>query len=146
MPSYLSVAQQVARINRDLNRVADACEEEVFGTLLTQAALVAAEMRAVAPVSHDRVPGQLRDSIRVDKSEKKARTVLVEAGGKETLRRVENGKAGFAYTYDYVRAAEYGTEDAPAHPFFWPIWRARRKGVRAATRKAVKNAVRTVFK
>lgn len=40
----------------------------------------------------------------------------------------------------YAFFLEYGTQHAPAHPFFGPVWRARRKSVRAALTRAVRKA------
>lgn len=142
MPSNFEVAAQVARINRNLMRVADQAEADVMMTVLTQASLVASEQRRLCPVDADGdTPGAARDSIRVGESEKKARTVVIRAGGPATTKKLQNG-----HDYDYVRAIEYGTEDMQPQPFFWPIWRARKKGVRAAVRLAIKTAVRKVFK
>lgn len=141
----ISIAAQVARINRQLNSVAQKCNGPVGQTLLTQAALVASEIRSVAPVDPDsETPGALRDSVRVEEGQptaKKAYVVKIKAGNTRTKKAGKGGKA-----FDYGRAVEFGTEKMKAHSFFFPIWRARRKGVRAVVRKAVKNAVKGVFK
>jgi HK97 gp10 family phage protein len=145
----LDVMTQVKRIEKQLNSVAAKCEVPVEETILTQASLVAAEIKSLAPVSNDDHPGELRDSIRVERGSptaKKSLVVKIKGGGKLTRRGVVEGKAGVGYDYDYARAVEFGTEKMPAHPFFFPIWRARRKEVRAAIRKKIQLAVRDVFK
>jgi HK97 gp10 family phage protein len=147
---HLSIAAQVRRISGKLNSVAQKCEGPISATLFTQAALVASEQKGLAPVDPtSETPGALRDSIRVEQGTatgKKKFVVKIKAGGQATQRAVKNGKAGFSYSYDYARAIEFGTQDMPAQPFFFPIWRARRKAVRAVVRKAVGIAVRGVFK
>ena len=139
----LTVAYQVARINAQLNKTASLCAGPVEETLLTQASLVASEIKSVAPVDESaETPGALKASVRVERGKptaKKAFVVNVKAGG--VLTRKGGGKP-----YDYARAQEFGTQDQPAHPFFFPIWRARKKDARAAVRKAVQKAVSQVFK
>ena len=135
----ISVMQQVRRINRELLTVASKCEGPIGDTLFTQAALVAAEQRSLAPVGDDENSGALRASIRVEKgtpTPKKAIVVKIMAGGPTTRKA----------NYDYARAVEFGTQEVKAQPFFYPIWRARRKEVRAAVKKAIKSAVKQVFK
>jgi HK97 gp10 family phage protein len=134
------VMAQIRRINKQLNDVAAKCEGPVGDTLLTQASLVASEIRSVAPVDdHSPTPGALKASVRVEQGSptpKKSIVVKIKAGGRGTD---ESG-------YDYARANEFGTQKMPAQPFFFPIWRARRKDVRAVIRKKIKIAVKDVFK
>ena len=138
----IDIAVQVRRIKRNLESVIDKCTGPIEQTLITQASLVAAEQRSVAPVGEgadEKNPGALRDSIRVERGSptaKKAIVIKIKAGGESTH---NDG-------YDYARAQEFGTQEMPANPFFFPIWRARRKDVRAAVNKAIKNAVKDVFK
>ena len=141
---HLDVMTQVRRISKQLNAVADLCAEPVESTLFTQAALVASEIRSVAPVDPESEnPGSLRNSVRVEMGQpkgKKAYTVRILAGDAAT---VTDSAAG---PYNRARAVEFGTVHMPAYPFFFAVWRARRKGVRATVRKAVKEAVRKVFR
>jgi HK97 gp10 family phage protein len=141
----LDIMAQVRRINRQLNNTVELCSGPIEQTLLTQASLVASEQKSLAPVDiSSKTPGALKDSVRVERgraTEKKAIVIKIKAGGAKTKKEGAGGKA-----YDYGRAVEFGTKDMPAHPFFFPIWRARRKEVRAAVRKAVKQAVLKVFK
>lgn len=144
----LEIMAAVRLVNRNLSRVAAAVEGDVKRTMLIQASLIAAEMKSIAPVSHDKKPGELKNSIRVVEGEataKKAFVVKIEAGDASTIRHVENGKAGYAYDYQYPRAVEFGTQDMPAEPFFWPIWRLRRHGARLAINRAAVKAVRKVW-
>jgi HK97 gp10 family phage protein len=133
----LEVMAQVRRIKAQLEGVAAKCERPVIDALITQAALVASEIKALAPI--DQTSKTLKDSVRVEEGKstgKRAYVVKIKAGDTVT-------NAG---GYNYARAVEFGTQKSPAHPFFFPIWRARRKGVRQVIRKAIKLAVRDVFK
>lgn len=141
----LAVYEQVRRIKRELEGVAARCDGPVGETLLTQAALISSEQRSLAPVdSASENPGALRDSIRVEQgtpTAKRAIVVKIKAGGAKTRKQSASGKA-----YDYARAVEFGTQNMPAQPFFNPVWRARRKQVRAVIRKKIKLVVRDTFK
>lgn len=138
------IAYQVARINRQLNKTADLCAPPVEETLLTQAALLVTEQKSLAPVGTDETAGELRDSIRIERGNSTAKAAFVlkvKAGGAKTTKQSGAGKP-----YDHARANEFGTQDMKAQPFFYPPYRARKKDMRAAVRKAVKLAVQQVFK
>lgn len=42
----------------------------------------------------------------------------------------------------YARFQEFGTQDMPANPFFYPVWRVRRKNVRSRISRAISKAIR----
>lgn len=42
----------------------------------------------------------------------------------------------------YARFLEFGTVKMPAHPFFYPVWRARRKRARGRISRAMSKAIR----
>lgn len=52
----------------------------------------------------------------------------------------KGGNAGVSY--DYALAQEYGTQDHPPQPFFWPAYRLMRKTIRSRIRRAVGKAVK----
>lgn len=135
----LEIMLAVREVNRRLAGVATAVERDVKETMITQASLIAAEIKRVAPIGQDSDnPGALRDSVRVEEGKstaKKAFVVKIKAGGSKTEKSA----------YQYPRAVEFGTQKAPAHPFFWPIFRLRRKGARQAIRKQAVESVRKVF-
>lgn len=137
----LLVASTIRRIGRQLNGVVEKTRDRVADTLVTQAAILASEIRSVAPVDPTSdTPGVLRASVRIEEgvpTAKKAVVIKVKAGGPSTT-----DQTG----YDHARGVEFGTQDAPAYPFFFPIYRARRKGIRQATKKAIKGAVKDTFK
>lgn len=133
--------QAVRLVKKRLAAVTTAVQDEVVGTMVTQASLIAAEIKSIAPVdAESESPGALKDSVRViegKRTAKKAFSVQIAVGNLNT----KDGKAGF----NYPRGVEFGTQKTPAHPFFWPIWRLRRKGPRVAIRKSAVKAVKRVF-
>jgi len=135
----LEIMQAVRLINRKLGAVAAAVEDKVKPSMITQMALIAREIKSIAPVDEtSEHPGELKDSVRLVEGEstaKKAFVVKVVAGGQGTI------KSGF----NYPRGVEFGIQGRPAHPFFWVIWRLRRKGPRQVVRKVAVKAVREVF-
>jgi len=54
----------------------------------------------------------------------------------------ENAKDGF----DVALGQEYGTEDMPASPFFWPSVNTTKKRVRRRIDRAISKAVAEAFK
>lgn len=143
---HLDVALQVARIKRSLDSVVKQVEKDIKPVVKANAEAIAAEMRSLAPVdSTSATPGALKASIRVEERPPTAKAVFrfaIKAGDKTTQRPLK-GRKGY---FDYARVVEFGSVDQPAQSFFWPIWRARRKSVKAAVRKTVKAAVITTFK
>lgn len=138
---HFEIMQAVRLVKKRLAAVTTAVQDEVVGTMVTQASLIAAEIKSIAPVdAESESPGALKDSVRViegKRTAKKAFSVQIAVGNLNT----KDGKAGF----NYPRGVEFGTQKTPAHPFFWPIWRLRRKGPRVAIRKSAVKAVKRVF-
>lgn len=145
MPGNFEMLRQMARINAMLLDLPETFSEPIKGTVTTQAALIASEIKSVAPVDEaSATPGAVKESVRVEEAppkDGKFFRIFIKAGGKLTLKQGKNGKS-----YDYVRGLEFSTQEQPAHPFFFPIWRARRKDVRAAVRKAIKAAAKDLMK
>lgn len=140
----LSVMYQVQRINLKLNAIVDKCQPGVRDTMLTQGGIIAAKIKSVAPVEKDaasETAGNLRQSVKMiegEPTEKKAIVIKIVAGDKST--RPHGGG------YNYARAVEFGTVQEPAHPFFFPVYRALKAGARRAIRKRVAAEVLKVFK
>jgi HK97 gp10 family phage protein len=40
---------------------------------------------------------------------------------------------------------EFGTQDMPANPFFWPMWRSHRDKARREVNKAIKKAIEQAY-
>jgi HK97 gp10 family phage protein len=124
---------ETAGFKRALRKVYLAAKREALPATLAAAKDMADTMRRVAPVSS----GNLVQSIKVvvDVSDSK---VLIKAGGKLTTKEVRKGSG---VPYDYAFAQEFGTKDMPASPFFWPVYRLKKKNARARMTRALKRAV-----
>lgn len=44
----------------------------------------------------------------------------------------------------YARWVEFGTSKAPAHPFFWPAYRAMRSRIKSRITRAINKAIRSL--
>lgn len=80
-------------------------------------------------------PGILRDSIRMGPGRRET-SVVVEAGGPTTT------KQGAGGSYDYANAQEFGTQDMPANPFFWPSYRVVKKTHKGRASRALGKALK----
>lgn len=142
----------IQRFKRLAQELQDEIRSDAIDELNRSADELVEKMRSAAPVGRT---GNLRKSIRKEAG-KTATRVLIKAGGPLTTRRYQRaaqyvrgvvlgsgdtrgiargGTAGV--TYDYSRAVEFGTQDNPAHPFFWPSWRLRRKQIRSRMRRRI---------
>jgi HK97 gp10 family phage protein len=128
--------------------------------LNAQADTLVATMKAVCPVGPT---GNLKASIRKEPG-RKITTVVVKAGGALTTREYVHGPryerevrigsgdtaniarvtggGGFGRTYDYSRAVEFGTSHESAHPFFFPTYRLKRKGMRSAMKRKITKRIK----
>jgi len=104
---------------------------DAIAELVEQSDILMQQMKAAAPLGPT---GNLRASIRREVG-KKGNRIVIKAGGKLTT--VQHRAASVRATgkatapYDYSMAVEFGTQQAGAHPFFWPSWRLRRKSIRS---------------
>jgi HK97 gp10 family phage protein len=98
-------------------------------------------MVAMAKRLAPRDDGDLQNSI-IYFPGRRPTSFVITAGGALTTRPVREGADA---SYDYALGQEYGTSKMPANPFFWPSFRALRKGMKSragrALRKAIKQAV-----
>lgn len=125
---------------RDLERrimaMADGARREIAAAVDRSADELVDAAKHLAPVDD----GDLRDSVRKEPGPT-ALARVVTAGGPTTTRTVREGSG---VDYDYALAAEFGTSETPAQPFFWPAYRSFQKRFRSridrATRKAAKAA------
>ncbi len=64
---------------------------------------------------------------KVGKNEYGAMRITIYAGGGEAF---------------YAKFQEFGTVNMPANPFFYPVWRARRRRVKSRISRAISKAVK----
>lgn len=138
----------MAFTNRDrLRRRLKAIPVEVRRALKAQNAKNAAEMVETAKGFAPKDDHTLANSIRhQDVSDSTRISQRVEAGGKATTKPVRKSEKGGAPMYDYALAQEYGTVDMPAHPYFWPAWRLKRRRFKSRMTRAAKKAVEGAIK
>lgn len=77
--------------------------------------------------------GNLKQSVRVVVS-KSGLLATVRAGGPLTTKEVREGSG---VNYDYALGQEFGNEHAPAQPFFYSTYRARREGIQRRLEEAL---------
>ena len=67
--------------------------------------------------------------------------VIGTVGGKEysTLRITIYAGQGDAF---YARFQEFGTKDMPANPFFFPVWRTRKRRVKSRLTRNINKAIK----
>lgn len=98
---------------------------------------VAEAIKRAVPVDR----GELRESVKVKRGLGRYRK---EAAGREAdvaVRVTEGDKRTF-----YAPFVEFGTQDTPAQPHFWPTWRASRRRIVAKIRRAQRKAIRDAEK
>lgn len=131
--------------NRDrLKRKMLAIPQDVKRAMKVQNAKNAGDLVAVMKGFAPKDDGDLAASITHEEDSDNTRiSQRVSAGGAATTRPVRSGASA---TTDYALHQEYGTENQPANPFFWPSWRLMRRRLKArmtrATKKAIQGAVK----
>jgi HK97 gp10 family phage protein len=75
-------------------------------------------------------PGALKNSVRTIPDKNKDTIVRVAAGDETTQMHILSDKP-----FDYARAVEFGTQNMPAHPFFFPTYRLMKRRMIAAMRR-----------
>lgn len=122
-----------------LRKIPPAIRRGQRAEIMSAAQELVAAQKAVAPVA-DIDGGELRDSIRYeDVSNANRIAARVRAGGAATTRLVRTGQS---VSYDYSLAAELGTSEMAARPFFYGPYRARRKQFRRKRDKSARDAIK----
>lgn len=102
-----------------------------------EAEAMADEMKQGAPFE----TGALHSSIRTeDASSDTWIRWSVRAGGKLTTKAVRNSEKGNAPMYDYAWGVEFGTSRSSAQPFFYPVYRRRKRRFRARLMRELRKA------
>lgn len=125
----------VARFKAMTKALQEEVRRETISDLNAAADGLVVTMRAAAPLGPT---GNLRQSIRKEPGKGDMR-VRVVAGGPLTTVEVRRGSG---VRYDYARAVEFGTQGAPAHPFFWSTWRSGRKKIRSKIKRKIAASVK----
>ncbi|MEN6535650.1 MAG: HK97-gp10 family putative phage morphogenesis protein [Bryobacteraceae bacterium] len=108
-------------------------KKRLAGKIKDEADRLASAIKAAAPVKS----GALRDTVQV-RRKKSDVDLEVTAGGDATTKEI---RAGSGITYDYSRAVEFGTVNAPAEPFFFNTYREMAPEIRQNIEDAVQEAI-----
>lgn len=136
------------RVLTVLKRLPPAMKLAVQETLEEEAAELVEAMKRACPVGHDleHTPGDLRDSIHAEDGSRALRS-----GGTRTelLKTVtadakdENGKVFIGPPVEFGHLTKAGGH-VPAHPFFFPTWRAHRAGIKRRMTQKGRAAARAI--
>jgi HK97 gp10 family phage protein len=130
----------LSKLQRRLLAIPKAVKKEVVPALLKSAEEMADTMRQLASASRD--TGALIDSIEVT-GPGQTTPPYSQPGGSmvvpENAAVITVGNTAVRYAH----LVEYGTQAAPAQPFFWPAVRLGRKRAANRIKRAVSKAVRT---
>ena len=119
-------------------RIPALVKAEVAAAMEETAAQLVAEMKSVAP----RETGTLADSIAWTWGDApKGAMTIGTVGGREygTLRITIYAGGGEAF---YAKFQEFGTVKMPARPYFFPVWRARKRRTRGRITRAIGKAIK----
>ena len=128
----------LSALERRWARVPALVREEVSKVMEQTATEIVAEMKSIAP----RRTGTGADSIGWTWGDAPAGSMTIgTVGAKEygSLRIVIYAGAGDAF---YMRFQEFGTLKMAANPFFFPVWRARKRRTRGRITRAINKAIK----
>ncbi|PTE08208.1 HK97-gp10 family putative phage morphogenesis protein [Mesorhizobium helmanticense] len=120
---------------RRLKALPAAAKKAAKVALDTSADELARYQRLLAP----REDGTLQASIQWHATAELTRTIT--AGGETTTVPARAGQGD----YDYALAQEFGTQDMPANPFFWPGYRFTKKRIRGRVKRAISKGVKQAY-
>lgn len=118
----MAKVEGLARLKERFARIPQRMRTEVRLALEKGAGELVDMQKRLVPVQH----GDLRDSIRWEDGRHEL-SVEVKAGNQKAF---------------YARMVEFGTVKTPAHPYFFPAYRALRKRIRSRISRAIGKAVR----
>lgn len=161
------MVQGLDALNRRWGAVPERVKEAVRQELEAQAERIVQEMRSIAP----KRTGRLAASINWTWGRAPAGSMTigtVSAGGKRAgskyatmsitlyagdstttarqrrasgTRRRDANRSGY-FDANYARYLEFGTSRMRARPFFYPVWRARRRSVKTRVARAISKAIK----
>ena len=131
----------LAEMNRRWGAIPAKVRQAARDTLEQNAEEIVADMRKAAPVGET---GKLLFSINWTWGKAPAGTMVVGAVGASNssdLRITIYAGGDDAF---YARFHEFGTKNMTANPFFWPIWRARRRRVKSRLTRNINKAIKSL--
>lgn len=136
-----------SRLKRKLRAVPQKVLDAVKGQMEAYAAQIVAEMKMLVPVK----TGALRDSIGWTWGDPPKGSLAVANVRGRSIGGVfitiyagtRDKKLGDQDAF-YARWQEFGTQNMPANPFFFVVWRANRRRVRGGINRAVRKALKSI--
>lgn len=135
------MSAQLDRLKRRLEAIPANVKEAVRPALQKSADELADRMRSLAPVDQ----GDLRDSIAVTLGPGRTPPYSQPGGSKELLENAAAVTVGNS-AVRYPHLVEYGTNKAPAQPYFWPAYRLLRRKLQNRLKRRISKAVRDAWK
>jgi HK97 gp10 family phage protein len=135
------MVQGLAKFNRRWSAIPARVRKAARDTLEQNANEIVADMKRFVPV-RDEAGGTLRDSINWTWGDAPEGSIAIgTVGGKEysTLRITIYAGGGDAF---YAVFQEFGTRNMPANPFFYPVWRARKRRVKSRLTRNINKAIK----
>jgi len=126
-------------LRRRWSRIPQIMQDNVRIALEKLADEIVAEMKAAAPKGETL---KLVESITWTWGSAPAGAMTIGSfGGKDygTMRITIHAGGGDAL---YAKFQEFGTVKMPAHPFFYPVWRKKRRGLKRRIQNAIKESMR----
>lgn len=135
------MSAQLDRLRKRLDAIPKDVKEAVHPALIRSGDELSARMKQLAPLD----TGALKDSITVTPAGQTT-PPYSQPGGSMTV--PENAIAVTVGNADvrYAHLQEYGTAQAPAHPFFWPSYRLLKKRIANRLKRAISKAVKEAGK
>ena len=133
------MVQGLDRLNARWSKIPQAARMNVRAAMEAAASDIVEEMWARAPQG---ATGRLGASIGWTWGDAPKGTMVIgKVGGREygALRITIYAGGGDAF---YTKFIEFGTGKMRARPFFYPVWRARRKRAKGAITRAMRKAIR----
>ncbi len=124
------------RLRKKIGRLPGAVRKELMAALVASGREINDLQRRFVP----RDDGELAGTIDMIEKPEDLKVVLV-AGGPETTRPVREGADA---EYDYAFAQEFGTQEMPANPFFFPGYRLGKKRAKSRVSRAITKAAKRV--
>lgn len=128
--------QNKERFLRKLAALPKAVRDEVVPALRTSGQEINDLQRRFVPVEDGELRGTIRNT--VNSAELK---VTIEAGGAATTKPVRDGADA---SYDYALGQEFGTQQMPANPYFFPGYRLGKKRAKGRITRAINKAAKKV--
>lgn len=133
----MAISPQLQRFQRRIDRIPEAIREEMAPTLTKQGDRLASAIAKAAP--HD--TGELADSVEVT-SPGQSTPAYSQPGGARTARENEVLVTVGNHAVRYPHLVEYGTADAPAQPYFWPTYHAKKKSLGVGIRRDMRQIIK----